>query len=56
MNKKLITTGVAIAAALAVTLSGCGSGSSNGDGNAKSQGPIKVWLSNNEQEIGWEKR
>lgn len=55
MNKKLITTGVAIAAALAVTLSGCGSGSSNGDGNAKSQGPIKVWLSNNEQEIGWGK-
>ncbi|MFT8357302.1 MAG: extracellular solute-binding protein, partial [Bifidobacterium aquikefiri] len=52
---KYITTSIAIAAALVMALSGCGSGGSASSADTKAQGPIKVWFSNNEQELAWGK-
>ena len=48
-----------LAVVLAGSLAACG-GSSGGSGDAdtaaKARGPIKIWYSNNEQEVAWGKQ
>ncbi len=52
MKRTFLTTSVAVLA-LGVTAA-CGSGSDSGEAKSAS-GPIKVWLSNNPEEIAWGK-
>src|SRR4051794_2192671 len=55
MRRKLATATVS-ALLLAITAA-CGGGSSGGSsGSTSSTGPIKVWLSNNPEEIAWGKQ
>ncbi len=42
--------------ALSITAVSCGGGSGDSDGAATATGPIKVWLSNNPEEIAWGKQ
>jgi len=49
-------TGTALAATLGVALAACGGGGGQDSGAAaRSHGPIKVWYSNNAQEVAWGK-
>jgi multiple sugar transport system substrate-binding protein len=52
-------TGIIAAAAVvvgALTLTGCGTGGGPGPGAFTSRGPIKIWYSNNAQEVTWGKQ
>ena len=51
-------TALAIAGLLTATLalSACGGGSSGGSAGASTTGPIKIWYSNNAQEVAWGKQ
>lgn len=53
MRHKLVTTAAAVLA-LGITAA-CGGGGGSDDGAAKAKGPIKIWLSNNPEEIAWGK-
>ena len=56
MRSKVATTAVTMLA-LGLTAAACGGGGSGGSGEAASStGPIKVWLSNNPEEIAWGKQ
>ncbi|MDQ0727710.1 extracellular solute-binding protein [Microbacterium sp. W4I20] len=46
---------IALIGAVALVATGCsaGGGGGGGEGGAEGTGPIDVWLSNNEQEVGW---
>lgn len=48
---------IALIGAVALVATGCsaGGGGGGGEGEASGTGPIDVWLSNNEQEVGWGK-
>lgn len=50
---RTLTAAVAALACTALTLAGCGSGGSGGGKPAS--GPIKIWYSNNAQEVAWGK-
>jgi multiple sugar transport system substrate-binding protein len=54
MNTKIIAT-LGLTLALALSAAGCGSGGGGGSEAANATGPIKVWLSNNPEEIAWGK-
>lgn len=56
MNKHILrrVASASVAAALAVSLGACGS-SGAGQSNSSGTGPIKIWFSNNEQELAWGK-
>ena len=55
MNIKKTTT-VGLGLALALSLAACGDDGGGGDSDAVSaKGPIKIWLSNNPEEIAWGK-
>lgn len=50
---------VAVGATVTLAVSACGGGNGGGDGDggaASATGPIKIWYSNNEQEIEWGKQ
>ncbi|MBO9626111.1 MAG: sugar ABC transporter substrate-binding protein [Microbacterium sp.] len=49
--KKIAATAVIGIVALAAT--GCSTGGGDSAGSSDGKGPIKVWLSNNEQELAW---
>jgi multiple sugar transport system substrate-binding protein len=53
MNTKIIAT-LVLTLALALTAAGCGGGGSSSEA-ASATGPIKIWLSNNPEEIAWGK-
>jgi multiple sugar transport system substrate-binding protein len=53
MNTKIIAT-LGLTLALALTAAGCGGGGAAPDA-ASTTGPIKIWLSNNPEEIAWGK-
>jgi len=45
---------IAVSAALVMgTTAACGSDSGGSSGNTKARGPIKIWYSNNAQEVAW---
>ena len=50
---RTITAAIAALACTALTLAGCGSGGSGG--GKPTSGPIKIWYSNNAQEVAWGK-
>ena len=55
MKKKVIAI-TSLATVGALTLAACGSGGSGGTSSASGEsasGGITIWLSNNEQEVGW---
>lgn len=52
MNIKTITT-LGLSIAFALSAAACGSDSESGSGDISATGPIKVWLSNNPEEIAW---
>jgi multiple sugar transport system substrate-binding protein len=52
MNTKIIVT-LGLTLALALTAAGCGGGDGGGSEAASATGPIKIWLSNNPEEIAW---
>ena len=52
MNTKIIAT-LALTLALALTAAGCGGDDGGGSEAASATGPIKIWLSNNPEEIAW---
>jgi multiple sugar transport system substrate-binding protein len=54
MNTKIIAT-LGLTFALALTAAGCGGGDGGGSDAASATGPIKIWLSNNPEEIAWGK-
>lgn len=56
INRRTFTTAAIATPIVATTLAACG-GSDGGGGNAsqEARGPIKIWLSNNEQEVAWGK-
>lgn len=55
MRKQKIASAMAAVTVGALLLSGC-SGGGNADSSARSShGPITIWYSNNEQEVGWGK-
>jgi len=43
----------ALISAVALVATGCSAGGGGSAGSADGKGPIKVWLSNNEQEVAW---
>jgi multiple sugar transport system substrate-binding protein len=53
MNTKIIAT-LGLTLALALTAAGCGGGGAGSEA-ASATGPIKIWLSNNPEEIAWGK-
>jgi multiple sugar transport system substrate-binding protein len=61
MNTRTAARAAALSAALALAAAACSSGASSstgasgGGGSPQGTGPIQVWLSNNEQEVGWGK-
>jgi multiple sugar transport system substrate-binding protein len=54
MRAKVVTASL-ITLALGFTAAGCG-GDSGGSGDTSSTGPIKVWFSNNPEELAWGKQ
>jgi len=52
MNTKTTAT-LGIGLALALSAAACGGGSGDGSDAATAKGPIKIWLSNNPEEIAW---
>jgi len=45
---------IAVSAALVMgTTAACGSDGGGSSGNTKARGPIKIWYSNNAQEVAW---
>jgi multiple sugar transport system substrate-binding protein len=55
MQRRTKIATVAAVALAALTLSGCSAGSGGGSDATKAHGPIKIWYSNNAQEIQWGK-
>ena len=55
MRRRLVFGGAVLAAA-ALLISGCGTGGGPGPGAFTSRGPIKIWYSNNAQEVTWGKQ
>lgn len=55
MNKHLLRNAGCIIAALAMSISMGACGTQQSSGNSSGTGPIKIWLSNNEQEVSWGK-
>jgi multiple sugar transport system substrate-binding protein len=53
MRRKLVTTAAAVLA-LGMTAA-CGGGGGGSDDAAKAKGPIKIWMSNNPEELAWGK-
>ena len=53
MQRRTKFIGAAVVAAAMIGLTACSGGSSGGSLTAK--GPIKIWYSNNEQEVAWGK-
>ncbi len=53
MRHKLVTTATAVLA-LGITAA-CGGGGGSDDGATKAKGPIKIWMSNNPEELAWGK-
>ncbi len=51
--KKTTTLGLGLAFALSVTACGGDDGGGGGSGATSATGPIKIWLSNNPEEIAW---
>jgi multiple sugar transport system substrate-binding protein len=51
--KKTTTLGLGLALALSTAACGGGSGDSGGSGATTATGPIKIWLSNNPEELAW---
>ncbi|MEI3843894.1 MULTISPECIES: extracellular solute-binding protein [unclassified Microbacterium] len=49
--KKIAAT--AVIGLVAITATGCAGGGGDASGSADQTGPIKIWLSNNEQELAW---
>lgn len=51
------SAGITLVAAVALATAACSGGSDDGggggDGGSAATGPITIWLSNNEQEVGW---
>lgn len=52
MRSRLMAATVTV---LALTTAACGGGSGSASGAPKAKGPIKIWLSNNPEEIAWGK-
>lgn len=55
MRKQRIAAAMAAVTAGALLLSGCSGGGNAGSSARSSHGPITIWYSNNEQEVGWGK-
>ena len=57
MKRLVLAAAMAAAVTATIALSGCGSsgGSSSSDANT-AHGAIKIWYSNNEQEVAWGKQ
>lgn len=53
---KRVTLSLAALLLGTIALSGCGSSSSGGAAASDAKGPIKIWYSNNEQEVAWGKQ
>ncbi len=53
--KRTATAAALVALALGATACGGGSGSSSASGDLATKGPIKIWLSNNPEELAWGK-
>ena len=56
--KRLVLTAAALAAMVTATiaLSACGSSGGSSSNAATARGPIKIWYSNNAQEVAWGKQ
>ncbi|MGH3488549.1 MAG: ABC transporter substrate-binding protein, partial [Actinopolymorphaceae bacterium] len=52
----LATTSAAALAATLLAAAACGGGDTTSSDAAKARGPIKIWYSNNEQEVAWGKQ
>jgi multiple sugar transport system substrate-binding protein len=55
MRRPLLIPGLVLALCSATAACG-GNGGGGGDGDAKAHGPIKIWLSNNAEELAWGKQ
>ena len=55
MQRRTKIATMAAVALAALTLSGCSGGAGGGSDAMKAHGPIKIWYSNNAQEIQWGK-
>jgi multiple sugar transport system substrate-binding protein len=54
--KKTTTFGLGLAIALSLAACGGDDGGGGGSGDTTAKGPIKIWLSNNPEEIAWGKK
>jgi multiple sugar transport system substrate-binding protein len=55
MNRTTTTAAALVALALGVSACGGGDGGGTASGDTATRGPIKIWLSNNPEEIAWGK-